>query len=967
MTRSPLNKQSLEWTRPLLEELCVQVRQALEAFADDSSDQHEVLLADSIAACDKVAGSLSVLNFESGELMALAMRDALQSLEQGETDRQLVIQTVLEATAILPDYLDYVESTELDHIGLILPVINDLRAAAGQAALDKAEFFPVQLENIRPPSEQADGSSSFTELRREFQVALRDFLTSARASADLQPLHAAVVRVRNHPLLPNGLRRMAWALAGLAELIEANELSFSPDISRHFSRLDSLLREVCGDEDEIAISGRADSAARAILYLVATSKTETPTGSELRQAFDFPAALEEPELEAGVFLAGHNRELYAAVTQAAQEDLAKIKEVLGSQLESDRDPVVLEQQTVLLRSVGESLTMIGLTALGEKTASQASRLAEVGSAADDPVLLQVARELIVVESSLADGFSAAAAESLREGQDENLPGTLLPASEYRRVIRQLVQECTEDLAHAKHLLDTLTRGKAEDNAAGESRSILARVGGALRLAGIHDPASLIEAADRIIEAELLQEPQAVDAETLTILAETLTLTELQIENSTGDLSEQAQAQITAIRQKLAAHGWLDDAPDAEPTVDSAPAETSDRRPGVDETTTGEETQDPETISFEPAEDALPEPESSAQPPASALDDLDIVEIFLEEFEQEYETLQSALPVWQANPHDRDVAGAIRRTFHSLKGSGRMAGAEEIGDFSWEIENLLNQVVEGRRPPEPEVVDLVSEAVAALPSLRARLTGHGEQSVDSRACQDLANRAAALAEGRPADGTPRYPEMADLDETLTELMVKELSENLDTLAAWVDQSDSRETPGLVEERLVRAVHTMKGTMRLAPIGDECETAQNLESYLDELFLCHLPPSEAGQQAINDCLELFGDRLKRLQLQPVDDQRFDSAELARRLSQLHEQAHRKRSGDEPVRPTEKDAPTDRPAPPEADEEWHFGLPSAQDPDLARVSLDEDFFEVEEPEPEPEPEPESKPRPSTDPETE
>ncbi|MFW5816486.1 MAG: hypothetical protein ACOCVP_06480, partial [Wenzhouxiangella sp.] len=452
MSQAPLSRESLEWTRPMLEELCVEVRNSLESWADEEASDRSQLLEQATEACEKVHRSLSVLNFESGDLMAQAMRDALIALNGESVDTDAALQTVLEATAILPDYLDYVEASGSDQIGIILPVINDLRVTAGQPALDKADFFPVRLSGVRPPAEQADGSPSFPDLRRQFQLALRNYLTGDRTPALFSDVGDALMRVRNHPLLPNGLRRLAWALAGLADLIEDRQVEFSADVSRHFSRLDTLLKEVCGEADELTIGNRADSAVRAVLFQVASAPVASPTTLELAEAFDFQHALAEPELEASVFLAGRNRELIRAVTEAAQEDLARIKEVLGSQLESDRDPDVLEHQTELLKSVGESLAMIGLDALGERIVQQAKRLSSVGSDVDDPTLLEVARQLLVVESSLAEGFSASARLPAHEHDEPDSAPTLLPASELERIVRHLIKESIEDLAHARHLL-----------------------------------------------------------------------------------------------------------------------------------------------------------------------------------------------------------------------------------------------------------------------------------------------------------------------------------------------------------------------------------------------------------------------------------------------------------------------------------------------------------------------------------
>ncbi|MFP4207812.1 MAG: hypothetical protein ACLFSC_04080, partial [Wenzhouxiangella sp.] len=564
MSDRPLSRESLQWTRPMLEELCIEVRNCLESWADQASAERDQLLEQATEACGKVHRSLSVLNFESGDLMAQAMRDALIALETEGTDIEQTVQTVLEATAILPDFLDYVEASGSDQIGLILPVINDLRVAAGQEALDKADFFPVQLRGVRPPAAETDGSASFPELRREFQLALRNYLTGGRSAEQFAPVGASLMRIRNHPLLPNGLRRLAWALAGLAELIAEGQLTFSADVSRHFSRLDGLLKEVCGEADELTIGNRADSAVRAVLFQVASAAAATPLTEELAFAFSFDKVASEPELQASVFLAGHSRDLTRAVTEAAQSDLARIKDTLGSQLESDRDPAVLEQQTELLESVGASLAMIGLDALGQRIVRQARRLSSVGSNVDDPTLLEVARELLVVESSLAEGFSAATRTPSEEDDDDSSL-TLLPASELQRIVRHLIRESIEDLAHARHLLDGLARGKDEGDAASETSAILQRIAGAVHMAGLDDSGHMLEAAERLVRDQFGSNVAEPAPEALAALAEALTVIEFHLEAIASSDPGRTEGQFAAARNSLRALGyWPEPEPEPEP-------------------------------------------------------------------------------------------------------------------------------------------------------------------------------------------------------------------------------------------------------------------------------------------------------------------------------------------------------------------------------------------------------------------
>ncbi len=299
----------------------------------------------------------------------------------------------------------------------------------------------------------------------------------------------------------------------------------------------------------------------------------------------------------------------------------------------------------------------------------------------------------------------------------------------------------------------------------------------------------------------------------------------------------------------------------------------------------------ESSEDEPQKEAGEAPALSSE----ADEDFDIAEIFLEEFDHELTTLGKLLADWKSRPGNLELLGSIRRSFHSLKGSGRMAGAEEIAEFSWKFEHLLNRHIDGDLTVDDDLEELLGAGIAALPSLRTRFAATGPGELDTDACQRLAQQAADMAEGRAVVDPPRPSEMAELDDTLVELMTKELSDHLDTLTTWVDDANAWGVPGQIEKELVRAVHTIKGTMRMAPIGDESETTQILESYLDELALCHAAPSSEGQSAIEECVALFKNRLDRLELKPVPDERFQTAALGQQLSELHERAHQKRMGE------------------------------------------------------------------------
>ena len=81
-----------------------------------------------------------------------------------------------------------------------------------------------------------------------------------------------------------------------------------------------------------------------------------------------------------------------------------------------------------------------------------------------------------------------------------------------------------------------------------------------------------------------------------------------------------------------------------------------------------------------------------------LDD-EILEIFLEEADEVLETIRVEYPKWRNNSDNQGALVTCRRMFHTLKGSGRLAGALRLGELAWSIENLLNRVLDNTIQPD----------------------------------------------------------------------------------------------------------------------------------------------------------------------------------------------------------------------------------------------------------------------------
>ncbi|WP_434674655.1 Hpt domain-containing protein [Xanthomonas arboricola] len=301
-------------------------------------------------------------------------------------------------------------------------------------------------------------------------------------------------------------------------------------------------------------------------------------------------------------------------------------------------------------------------------------------------------------------------------------------------------------------------------------------------------------------------------------------------------------------------------------LDAAAAQFDVQRPQVQQTTDA----DSQTVKAAP-EPAVSEPAQAGADAGifggfgdSDIDD-DIRDVFLEEFDEELVNLGQLLPVWRAAPHSQDNLRPIRRVFHTLKGSGRLVGAQVLGEFSWKIESMLNRVLDNSRPASPAVVAMVELAYEVLPQFNAALRDQGRISADLPDIQAVAERVAAGEEVYyvAAPATPVAADVAfipaaagvfaatggtpaSVDSVLREILEAEVATHLETVNAWLQANQAE--PQLASEELLRAVHTMSGAFAMTDVPEITLVTTPAESYVKRLLAASLLPSQEGIDAI-----------------------------------------------------------------------------------------------------------------------
>jgi len=345
----------------------------------------------------------------------------------------------------------------------------------------------------------------------------------------------------------------------------------------------------------------------------------------------------------------------------------------------------------------------------------------------DTVLVDIAATLISVEDNLD---SQLVRLIMPKGADADQDAEFLP------VQHAVLRECIVNLARVKEAIAAVV-ARHEPSGADQVPQLLRGITAGLLLLGRSRAVAIFEAiSDRI--SELLVPNRPIPRGPLDRLADAIVSIEYYMETLQSGRSDpwymldNAEACLKALSE------GAELAPLPEEIGEPAIAQTHAVTARVGETP---------VAAFEAQRtEVLPRLAEVAAPPAAAPDP-ELVTLFIEEAREEIAKINELFPRWDENPLDQDALVRVRRSFHTLKGSGRMVGARQIGEFGWAIETLLNRLINGTLSRTPGMLAMLREAVAMLPRLVDQLeTGRAPPAEAGL----LIGRAHAYAEGRDVE-------------------------------------------------------------------------------------------------------------------------------------------------------------------------------------------------------------------------
>jgi chemosensory pili system protein ChpA (sensor histidine kinase/response regulator) len=861
--RDAIDFTALGWVKPELDETLRQARLEIEAYAEDPDD------AGRMQACatllHQVQGSLRMLELYAPAMVGEEMETLATVLAKGEAhNRDEASAALMRGVVLLPDYLERLQGGHRDIPIVLLPLLNELRAARGAPGLNESVLFAPDLHRPLPA---AAGNASSDDAAQAQLATFSDALAQwpeNGAPADAGALAAAADGLVGHAR-DEATQRMLWVAASVARGLQAGAMLPNAGLRQAFAGVEREARHQF-DGNQLQ-PGRADAVlepTRQLLYHAARAG-DHPALQELRQTFDLdaPAPSEEEIEHARGSVSGRNRALLDTVAAALKEDLLRVKDALDLHLRTgNRDVAELLPQAESLGRISDTLGMLGLGTARHLVAEQEGALRAIVTGerpAEEGALLDIAGALLFVDASLDDQVARLGTEA--DAED-------VIAGESRKVLDVLVREAIANFADARQAFVAFVETNWDHSQLSEVPRLLREVEGALRILELPLPADYLVGIRRFTESELIARHRVPNGRQLDTLADALASLEYYLEA----LREQRPHRDDILE---IAHGSLESLgywplpPEAPAPAEVAPEAEADAKAAMPEPHAGTEIPAvPSPVSSVPEAPAPAEAVPARPVPSAAnaavggfdttSDEIDdeIREVFLEEFEEEIRNLDGLLPPWRATPEDLEKLRPIRRVFHTLKGSGRLVGAKALGEFSWKIEGMLNRVLDASRPASPAVVAMVDQAFYTLPQLHAALRGEGGVTADLAGMEAVADRIAAgedafySASAQPAvESAPAAPEVAEtpaaagepeaapqavadgvpanVDPVLLEILDAEVLGHLATVEDWLQGAGSAAP---ASDALLRAVHTMNGAFAMTEVPAITEAVMPAEAYL-----------------------------------------------------------------------------------------------------------------------------------------
>lgn len=818
---------TLTWVKSELDETLNRAKDALMAYIDEPEDSNQLQFC--ITYLHQIQGTLKMVELYGAAMVAEEMEAVAKALlDEKIEDKDPAFDVLLRSILQLPDYLERIELGHKDVPIVLLPLVNDLRAVRSQRLLSESALFNPDLnlgvpEHIQQQDIALHGNqlkTALMKLRSAYQMALLKWIKNDQNDKVIKQMQQILSKLRM--VLPQtDYKQLFWVYSGLLEGLSDGRVKDSIAIKSLAAKVDLFIKDLTNKDSQTKSTGHA--LTRNFLYYIALGEAGSEKVDAIKAYFHLDQFMpDEAEIKhAQGSLSGKNKELLQTVSAAIKDDILVVQESLDLFIRNKS--AQLEELSPLLgnlQKIADTLGILGLGVARDDVLTHQSELKqfiEDNNRPKDGELLEVAQTLLRVESDLGDHIQSLGITSERDAeQDHNIP-----QSEQREIVKQLAKESIVNLQQVKANFVAFIEAPWDKHQVEDNPLLLKQIAGALNILDLKQAGDHIQQIITYVDQEILTKSAKPSASELEQLATVVSSIEYYLENLDQghrireNLINEVARQIDALQQQVSQDDRAEetvaetDLAEQEKQAELANATKDAEETDASDTAESErEESDDQDAHREAQQDSKDQPSAHEHLAESELvtfgEDADdfIKEVFIEEFEEELPHLQSQHKTWQSDPENSEQnLGEMRRIFHTLKGSGRLVGADVIGEFGWKLENMCNRALDGAIGYNQNFKTVLASGIELAEALLEALKNRGPvpavYPVVLQNADNVANGSehlVALAEVQLTEETP------DLDDQDVEDMA------IDKDLIMEDAEDDAETTESVETAEVDEIET-----------------------------------------------------------------------------------------------------------------------------------------------------------------
>jgi len=528
--------QALDWVTGEIEETLKQAQQSLEAFVENPEDTTRMRFC--LTHLHQVAGTLQMVEFFGAALLAEEMENLAialinQKVQRVEDAQEVLMKSILQ----LPVYLDRVKEGQSDRPVIVLPLLNDLRAARGENLLSDTALFKPDLNagsEAAPqeavPQEALDQLPQLLKkIRQLYQFALVGVIRNQDMPTNLGYMAKALVKLEQlYSKTPMG--QMWWVAAAMLEAVTRSYLELGTSVKMLMGQLDRQLKNSI-DSGASRDEAMPTELLKNLLYYVARADGETKRIQQVRAAFKLDQALPADKLDdKNRGLSGPDREAINSVVSALLEELGGIKETLDLFMRGQaQDSKELRSIIPALKQVADTLAVLGTGNPRRVVMEQIDiigGMVDKGQLPSDNQLMDVAGALLYVEATL-QGMSSDA--SMVADNDTGNRGQFVSPEQISKARAAVIDESRAGLETAKEAISEYIASNFDAINLQSVPDTLRSVRGGLMMVPLAHPAALLQSCIGYISEQLIDAGIKPDWKQLDTLADAITSVEYYLE------------------------------------------------------------------------------------------------------------------------------------------------------------------------------------------------------------------------------------------------------------------------------------------------------------------------------------------------------------------------------------------------------------------------------------------------------